>query len=307
MAQPRVSIGLPVYNGENYLQHAIDSVLAQTMGDFELIISDNASTDRTQEICEANAAADPRIRYERQATNLGAAPNYNRTLELARAPYFKWLAHDDYVEPTFLEATLPVLEANPDAVVACTRVLDVNVETGVNSVIDHDVSPDAALPEVRFREFLDSPYCFQVFGLMRTEVLRQTEAIGSFSASDNFLMAVLGLYGRIIELPEPLIAMRHHLARSVSVYLKKQERSVWFDTSLPSVDVPTWRAIAYCIRGILRAPLTPAERVKTVVALVDWALRGRWRVLGGEMRQMMAFKLQQWKRRQQAPAKTPTT
>jgi glycosyltransferase involved in cell wall biosynthesis len=277
------------------------------MGDFELIISDNASTDRTQQICEAAVAADSRIRYERQSKNLGAAPNYNRTLELARAPYFKWLAHDDYIEPAFLESTLAVLEAHDDAVVACTRVRNINVETGVTSLIHHDVSSDGPLPEVRFREFLDSPYCFQVFGLIRTRVLQQTDAIGRFSGSDNFLMAVLGLFGRIIELSEPLIVMRHHPARSVSVYPEKQSRSVWFDTSLPSVDVPTWRAVAYCVRGVLRAPLAPAERVKAAAALIDWTLRGRWRVLGGEMRQMVAYKLQQWKRRLQAPAKTPST
>src|SRR5688572_10868700 len=98
---PRVSIGLPVYNGENYLAEAIDSILAQTFEDFELIISDNASTDRTQEICEAYAAKDGRIRYYRSEVNKGSAWNFNRVFELARGEYFKWAAHDDYIAPEY--------------------------------------------------------------------------------------------------------------------------------------------------------------------------------------------------------------
>lgn len=85
----RVSIGLPVYNGEQYLAKALDSLLAQTFTDFEVIISDNASTDRTSEICAAYLERDPRIRYYRNQQNIGAAPNFNRTFELATGMYFK--------------------------------------------------------------------------------------------------------------------------------------------------------------------------------------------------------------------------
>ena len=99
-AVPRVTIGLPVYNGENYLAEAIDSILGQTFTDFELIISDNASTDRTEEICRRYAAEDDRIRYFRHDRNRGASPNYNFTVEKARGEYFKWAAHDDVLHAT---------------------------------------------------------------------------------------------------------------------------------------------------------------------------------------------------------------
>ena len=92
---PRVSIGLPVYNGENYMAAAIDSLLAQTFTDFELIISDNASTDATEQICRDYAHRDGRIRYYREEVNRGAAWNFTHTFELARGEYFKWHAHDD--------------------------------------------------------------------------------------------------------------------------------------------------------------------------------------------------------------------
>src|ERR1700690_2651657 len=100
--KPRVSIGLPVYNGEKYLAAAIDSLLAQTYADFELIISDNASTDRTAKICQEYAELDRRIRYYRQPKNCGIAGNFTRTLELARGEFFQWHAHDDICGPTLL-------------------------------------------------------------------------------------------------------------------------------------------------------------------------------------------------------------
>ena len=100
--RPRVSIGLPVYNGENFLEFALDSILGQTFQDFELIISDNASTDATESICRRYAAKDSRIRYYRNPNNQGAAQNYNRVFALARGEYFKWAAHDDVCKPNYL-------------------------------------------------------------------------------------------------------------------------------------------------------------------------------------------------------------
>ena len=99
---PRVSIGLPVYNGANWLPETIDSILGQTYSNFELVISDNASTDTTQEVCEGYALRDARVRYERLPENLGAAFNYNRVFERSVAPYFKWAGHDDLLDPAYL-------------------------------------------------------------------------------------------------------------------------------------------------------------------------------------------------------------
>src|SRR5262245_52473779 len=96
---PTVSIGLAVYNGGQYLAQAIESILGQSYADFELIISDNASTDETETICRSYVARDERIRYSRNATNIGGARNENLTTTLARGRYFRWAAHDDYLEP----------------------------------------------------------------------------------------------------------------------------------------------------------------------------------------------------------------
>ncbi len=115
---PLLSVGMPVYNGQNYLAFTIEAILSQSFTDFELIISDNGSTDETEAICRAYAAQDARIRYERVEENLGAAYNFNRVFELARGRYFKWAAHDDYFTADYFERCIQVLEQNP-AVVLC--------------------------------------------------------------------------------------------------------------------------------------------------------------------------------------------
>ncbi len=120
---PYVSIGLPVYDGERFLAETLDSLLAQTFEDLELIISDNASTDRTQEICKDYLAKDRRIRYYRNDQNLGAARNYNRVFELSTGKYFKWAAHDDLCASALTERCVEVLDSEPSAVMCYARTI----------------------------------------------------------------------------------------------------------------------------------------------------------------------------------------
>src|SRR4030081_3070087 len=112
----KIAIGLPVYNGSTYLAAAIDSILAQSYGDFDLLISDNASTDGTEEICRNYAQRDPGIRYTRQSQNVGAAANHNLLVPMTDSPYFKWAAHDDLLAPGFLAACGDVLDKHPNVV-----------------------------------------------------------------------------------------------------------------------------------------------------------------------------------------------
>src|SRR5207248_940805 len=118
---PQISVGMPLYNADRFLQETLDSILAQTFVNFELVISDNASNDRTEEICRAYAARDSRIRYYRKEINRGAAWNHNRVFELSRAKYFKWACYDDLLAPTFLEKCVAVLDCDP-GVVLCFSI-----------------------------------------------------------------------------------------------------------------------------------------------------------------------------------------
>jgi glycosyltransferase involved in cell wall biosynthesis len=118
---PLVSIGMPVYNGEEFIQKALDSLLAQDYPNFEIIVSDNASTDKTQEICINYANKDERIKYYRNAKNLGAMPNFDKVLEISQGKYFMWAAHDDLWERNFVSVLVNHLMSNENIVLAMTE------------------------------------------------------------------------------------------------------------------------------------------------------------------------------------------
>src|SRR5260370_42328257 len=113
MGHPRVSIGMPGYNGAKYVRRSVQSVLAQDYEDFELLISDNASTDETESICRELAERDGRIRYFRNERNVGASQNFNKVFRLASGTFFKWAAPDDGCHPTMLLRRVAVLERSP--------------------------------------------------------------------------------------------------------------------------------------------------------------------------------------------------
>ena len=117
---PRLSIGIPVFNGQEFLPELLDSLLAQTFRDFEILICDNASSDRTAQICREYERRDSRIRYICNERNLGAVANFNRVFELSTAPLFKWAAHDDLYHAAYLDACVRLLDENPDVVLAHT-------------------------------------------------------------------------------------------------------------------------------------------------------------------------------------------
>lgn len=147
---PRVTIGLPVYNGRNYLAQTMESLLAQTYTDFELVICDNASTDDTEAICRAFAARDERVRYFRNEENIGASANYNRVFELGRGMYFKWAAHDDLLAPAYLERCVEVLDQNPDVVLAYTQAKAIDGKGGIVKVYPGKHHFNSSDPRERF-------------------------------------------------------------------------------------------------------------------------------------------------------------
>ena len=138
---PLVSIGLPVFNGAMYIQHALDSLLAQSYANFELNISDNASTDGTEEICRVYAAKDPRVHYYRHAHNVGFMGNWRRALQLAAGEYFMWTAHDDCWSMHYIGTLLECLLACPGAILAAGRTLYIDVDGHPHPRADPDDAP----------------------------------------------------------------------------------------------------------------------------------------------------------------------
>jgi glycosyltransferase involved in cell wall biosynthesis len=210
-AEPLVTIGLPVYNGQTYLREAIDCVLAQTHRDFALVISDNASTDDTERICRAYQDSDPRVRYHRHAQNRGASWNFNHCLDVATTRYFKWACYDDRIEPRMLERCVAVLEQEPRAVLAYprTRIIDSHGET--IGLWSDNLDLTSSKPHLRLRQYLRNRSRNEAqYGLWRRANLAMSGKMGSIPYSDQVLMAEMALRGEFREIPEYDFLKRFH-------------------------------------------------------------------------------------------------
>ena len=295
---PKVSIGLPVFNGEEYLPGTLDRLLAQTFSDFEIIICDNASTDDTAKICTDYASRDKRIQYVRNDSNIGAAPNFNRTFELSRGAYFAWAACDDVHDHRFLERGVSVLDENPDVVLSHSAIAfidqnDAPVRFRQGKGDDEDdgylrdiygnsvMGPDnlhiaeSPRPEERFRDVLRNVnWCLQIFGLMRADVLRHTGLQRHYYGADKVLLAELSLAGRFHQVEEMLFTKRIH--PKMSFYQTTKEKRTWIDTSkvrrLPQLHMLKDYAII-----VSRAPLSFGQRLRCFLAIGGMVNRkGLW-------------------------------
>lgn len=269
----RVAIGLPVYNAERYLTQALDSILGQTYGDFELILSDNASTDGTSAICRAYASRDARIRYYRNEKNLGAARNFNRVFELSSAEYFKWAPYDDLLAPEFLARSVETLDKHQEAVLCYSRARIVDEQGAF--VVNYDPGPDTSspTPHERFRSLILHPeYALQLLGLIRSSVLKTTSLHGSYPSSDEVLLAELAVRGAFHEIPERLYIYRRHSEQSTSEP-QQRLRVLFFDTSLEGkIVLPKWMYLMAGLRAIARAPSGRYDRARCCGHMLRWAL-----------------------------------
>lgn len=266
--EPPVVIGLPIYNGERFVEEAITSLLGQTYSDFHLHIADNASTDDTEGICRAAAETDKRIHYLRRESNLGAIDNHNLLVTDTSSELFMWAGADDVHDPTRLQRCVEALTSEPDAVLAFTsaRLIDT---TGAILRIWHSscrfADPD---PTVRLRDALaeldPSRY---IYGLMRRQALTQTELQSPIRRGDGVLIAALSVIGRFAEVREPLLGQRWHESRLSNVSARDWYHQVAPDgrIRLPNVEEGYWYA-----RAISRVPLSPMQRLRLLRATAPW-------------------------------------
>ena len=270
---PRVTVGVPVFNGESFLAGALDSLLNQTFSDCEIVISDNASTDRTEEIGRAYAASNPRIRYYRSDANRGAAWNHNRVFELARGEYFKWNSVDDLCAPEFLARCVAALDQDPSAVMACSNVLEVD-ELG-EAVKPGFIPSEAASASAveRFRRNIQTDHsCFHIYSLIRSRVLRQAGPLGSYTGSDRVLLSKLSLFGRCVLIPDTLLFNRDHPARFTRTFGEKSHQgTVWFDSGAAARKLfPYWGEFRGYLEAISRCPLGWRGRLRCYSAMLEW-------------------------------------
>ncbi len=276
---PRVTIGIPVFNGERYLARTLASVLGQTYEDLEVVISDNASTDRTAEICRDAGTGDRRIRYRHNESNLGAAANYNLLVREARGEYFKWSPHDDLLDHACIERTTAGLDAHPDAVLCYSGTLRIDdVDRPLGPEILDRLAVTAARPHERLQQLLSSlwtfPRCNAVVGLIRTAQLRRTRMIGPYASSDKVLLAELSLLGTFVRVEELLMLRREHDLSSMRAHPDADSRTRWFDPSYRGrFQTPNIRWASEYARGVLHADLPLDEKVRCMTALREQAGR----------------------------------
>ena len=277
---PLVSIGVPAYNAERFLAPALESLLAQEMGDLEVVVSDNGSTDGTEQVVRDLAAQDRRLRYVRQPVNRGGAANFNAVFALRdpRAPYFKWAAADDTHDPRYLGAVLDVLRSDPGVSVAHSLTDDID-EQGRHLRSWGDQGLPAADPDVavRFGAMSQRNYqCFSIFGLVRVETLLATRGLGYYAESDRVLLVELALRGRLVDVPEELFHRRQHSGRSVNTHPTARDRIAWFNPGLVGRPVfPEWRLGQGYVQAVMDAPLPVHDRVRCLARM------GRWTVVRG--------------------------
>ncbi|NNC38837.1 MAG: glycosyltransferase family 2 protein [Hyphomonadaceae bacterium] len=226
--QPIVTLGMPVYNGENFIREAIESILAQTFQDFELIITDNASTDATAAIVEEYVKADPRVQYVHNGKNIGAAANYNVSFNLARGKYMKWCAHDDRISPNFLEACVKHLESDPTLSLAFASTTGINTDGDLVDAEGHEtpslMDPD---PSKRFMDAITlAGTCFPIFGLFRMSMLKTSTLHRPYYGSDRGLIAEMAALGKYLRVDEATFYNREHMQRSINID-DKVARSKW--------------------------------------------------------------------------------
>lgn len=278
--EPSVTVGLPVYNGETYLAEAIHSILSQTHVDLRLVISDNASTDATEEICRAAAASDERVTFERQSENRGAAWNYNRTFALSRSPFFKWAAADDLLAPTCVERCHETLAGAPASVVMVyPRTVIVDAATNAVGGWNDGLDVRSRHPHTRFNRVVRNVVLGNgIFGLVRAEALARTRGHGNYPSADWVFLSELALLGEIWELPEPLFLRRMHENTSRVANPDLEQLSAWFDPRAAPVTNEKRRLLREYIGAIDHAKLSPVEKAATLGQFaVVWNRRhSRW-------------------------------
>jgi glycosyltransferase involved in cell wall biosynthesis len=261
--KPTVSIGMPVYNGERFLEQALESMISQTFYDIEIIISDNCSTDRTAEICNFFKRKDNRIKYYRQLGNLGAARNYNFVFEKSCGKYFKWAAHDDFMDENALDMCVNLLEADSEAVLAHPLLVDVDIGGKTIREFDRGLLGSSSTDK-RFWSLIEGSHnCAEIFGVIRTEALRRTKLIRDYTDSDRTLLGELALLGKICQVSKTHFYRRRHQGQSTEVFKNFHSRAEWFNPENRTHTIPSnWLQLIDWFRFVVRAPLTGLEKCK---------------------------------------------
>jgi glycosyltransferase involved in cell wall biosynthesis len=266
--EPLVTIGVPVYNGEQYVRQSLDALLAQTFSDFVLVISDNASTDRTGAICQEYVRQDQRVRYFRNEQNIGLSPNFNRIVHLTHTKYLKWSTSNDLVAPEMLADAVAAMEADPSIALCYPKTILIDESGKEISRYEDRLSLMDDDPTARYLKLLNNiRLCHQHQGLIRTDMLRRTGLLPRHTDSDINLLAELSLYGKFYEIPKYQFFRRFHQdASSANHSAEHQARHYYARPG--QLHLPSYRFHLAFFKGMLRSPLTIRQKSRLLYVLL---------------------------------------
>lgn len=284
---PLVTIGLPVYNGERFVAHAIECLLAQTFRDFVVLVSDNASTDATGEICQKYASRDPRIRYERNPTNVGMAGNYNLTFSRARSKYFRWATSDDYADASMLADAVAVMEADPGISLCYPRAIFVDDEGRETGRWEDGLHLTQDDPVERFLAVVEGiGRVHHHLGLMRADCMRLTGLIARHVASDIGFVAEMALLGKFHQVPKYQFFRRLHEDSSSWAPDEAHQARRYHASGVRRVPFNRARYHWRFVQAVRRSPLRPRQRLALYRYLVRRAVSDRDRLAGEALRDL---------------------
>lgn len=278
-SKPLVSIGMPVYNSEQHVGQALDSLLAQDFHDFEIIISDNASTDGTRDICLTYASRDSRIRYYRNERNIGMAWNINRVFELSCGDYFKWAGSHDYVSTSFITSCKQILDQDCHVVLvySLASLIDDEGQT-ITKIVPEFIETRGLGTSARVLSVVaKAEHCaIEFYGLFRSSALRRCRRLSTCLGNDHVLLMEISFLGSVALVPEVLL-FRREFGPSLN-----HEQTIATSLIRNSPDNrerkhvrPFWEMGIQHLIGAWR--LTPTSVKVRVLPLIGYAFYLRWR------------------------------
>jgi glycosyltransferase involved in cell wall biosynthesis len=279
----RVSIAIPAYNVEAFVGLSIESLLGQSYGDIEVVISDNASTDGTEEICRSYAAKDARVRYVRRQTNIGGPGNFRYVFSLCSGELHKWSTADDYWHKDFVAKAVGVLDSNPDVVLCYPKTRMVDVTGAPIEDYDDNLHLLDESPTKRFADVIDRlSLCHAHLGLIRRSALARTRLIAPHKWSDMDFIAEMALYGKFWVLPEVMFFRRWHPESSSWARTSEDHQRKYYDPAqkFNYHKMLFLKKYWHLTTSVLRAPIGTTEKGRgTLVvgqrAYWDWTRRNR--------------------------------
>ncbi|MGC0250080.1 glycosyltransferase family 2 protein [Pseudactinotalea sp. Z1748] len=286
----RLSFGIPVYNGEPYLAPALRSIQEQDTSDIRIIISDNGSSDGTQEFCRAAAADDDRIRYYRYEQNRGGTWNFQNVARLCDTELFSWMAADDIKLPAFSSAALRALDnAGPGTVFSYPRTRLIDGEGVVyEDLNDADLGMDALSAHERVRNMLRAQASQPMYGVIRMSELRKTRGFRSLLGPDIVLLTELLCLGGMATADEQAFLQRRH---DTQVSVQGAEASWWFAPGQRGHrSFAETRTNIEIYRGVLHIDLPFAEKFRTCATVGPSWVFPRWRAMARDVANAIGIK-----------------